>query len=236
MDATDLLLAYYILFDEDDDDDTPQLSIEERRRRDRRYPRKAVQYYPRSPFRYIFLSGDEQALLNACGVDHKVFDELLQLFAPVYDTHTYNRATGHIKKMRLFADGTPKNRPVPRHLDATGCLGLVLMWYRTRGSCARSLALHFGLTSTPLYEWIKFGRRLLLYALQHVPAAKVYSPTPAEVEDYIGAIGAKYPIMGEERVWAACDGLKIRLQHSSHYLKQSHNYNGYTGATYINAV
>ena len=80
------------------------------------------------------------------------------------------------------------------------------------------------------------GRRVLLYALQHDPAAKVYSPTAAEVDGYIGAIGAKYPIMGEERVWAACDGLKIRLQHSSHYIKQSHNYNGYTGATYINAV
>ena len=236
MNTTDALLAYFILFDEDDDDGTPQLSIENRRRRDRRYPRASVQFYEQSPFRYIFLSGDEQALLNACGVDHKVFDELLQRFQPVFDTHTLDRATGHIKKMKLLADGTPRQHPVDRHLDATGCLGLVLFWYRTRGSCARSLALHFGLTSTPLYRWIRMGRRVLLYALQHDPAAKVYSPTAAEVDGYIGAIGAKYPIMGEERVWAACDGLKIRLQHSSHYIKQSHNYNGYTGATYINAV
>ena len=102
MDATDLLLAYYILFDDsDNDDDSPQLSIEDKRRRDRTYPRKAVQYYPQSPFRYIFLSGDEQALLNGCGVDHKVFNELLQLFEPVYDAHTIDRETGHIKKRRL---------------------------------------------------------------------------------------------------------------------------------------
>ena len=231
----DALLAYYILFDDsDDDDDTPQLSIEERRRRDRRYPRIAVQYYEQSSFRYLFLSGDEQALLNACGVDHKVFDEILQLFEPVYNTHTYDRETGHIKKKRLSPEGVP--RGVPRHLDATGCLGLVLFWYRTRGSCARSLALHFGLTSTPLYRWIKFGRRLLLAGLQHVPAAKVYTPTPVEIEDYIAAIGAKYPIMGEERVWGAADGLKIPLQTSSNYAEQNHNYNGYASGTYINAV
>ena len=32
---------------------------------------------------------------------------------------------------------------------------------------------------------------------------KVISPTAVEIEDYIAAIGAKYPIMGEEQVWAA---------------------------------
>ena len=80
------------------------------------------------------------------------------------------------------------------------------------------------------------GRRVLLHALQDVPSAKVISPTAVEIEDYIDAIGAKYPIMGEERVWAACDGLKIAIQKSSDYAKQNINYNGYTKGTYINAV
>ena len=80
------------------------------------------------------------------------------------------------------------------------------------------------------------GRRVLLHALQDVPAAKVISPTAVEIEDYIDAIGCKYPIIGEERVWGACDGLKIRLQKSSNYAKQNINYNGYTKGTYINAV
>ena len=44
------------------------------------------------------------------------------------------------------------------------------------------------------------GRRLLLHALQHDPAAKVDTPTKVEIEDYIAAIGAKYPIMGQGRV------------------------------------
>ena len=232
MDPMEALLAYYILFDEDDDEN--QLSIEERRRRDRRYPRKAVRFYEQSPFKYLFLCGDEQALLNCCGVDHKVFDELLALFQPIYDTHTYDRETGHIKKLKLSPEGVP--RGVNRHLDATGCLGLVLYWYRTRGSCARTIALNFGLTSTVLYRWIKFGRRALLDGLQHHPAAKVYTPTAEEIEEYIDAIGAKYPIMKEERVWGACDGLKIKLQKSTNYLKQNQNYNGWASGTYIGAV
>ena len=105
MDASDALIAYFILFDDSDDEN--ELSSEDRRRRDRRYPRASVQFYEQSPFRYIFLSGDEQALLNACGVDHKVFDELLQRFQLVYDTHTYDRETGHIKKKRLSPEGVP---------------------------------------------------------------------------------------------------------------------------------
>ena len=232
MDTTEALIAYFILFDEDDDEN--RLTIEDRRRRDRRYPRIAIQYYEQSSFKYLFLSGDEQALLNACGVDHKVFDELLAVFQPIYDTHTYDRETGHIKKLKLSPQGVP--RGVTRHLDATGCLGLILHWYRTRGSCARSIALHFGLTSSCLYRWIKFGRRVLLNGLQHVPAAKVSTPTPVEIEDYIAAIGAKYPIMEEERVWGACDGLKIKLQTSTNYAKQNQNYNGWASGTYIGAV
>ena len=82
------------------------------------------------------------------------------------------------------------------------------------------------------------GRRVLLHALQHDPAAKVYTPTAVEIEDYIAAIGAKYPIIGEERarIWAACDGLKINIQKYTNYAKQNQNYNGYTKGTYINAV
>ena len=42
-------------------------------------------------------------------------------------------------------------------------------------------------------------RRVLLHALQDIPATKVFTPTAVEIEDCIAAIGAKYPIMGEER-------------------------------------
>ena len=50
-------------------------------------------------------------------------------------------------------------------MDAVGNLGLVLYWYRTRGSVVQGVCMAFGLTSTPMYKWIQFGRRVLLFAL-----------------------------------------------------------------------
>ena len=97
-----------------------------------------------------------------------------------------------------------------RDLTAEGCLGLVLMWYRTRGSCARSLAIHFGQTSTPMYKWLKFARRILLVCLINVPDARIAVPTLEEVRKYQEAIGAKYPLLGE--VWGAADGLKLCVE------------------------
>ena len=62
-------------------------------------------------------------------------------------------------------------------MSAVGCLGLVLMWYRTTGACTKSLSMHFGQTSTPMYRWIKFGRRILLKSLINDANAKVELPS-----------------------------------------------------------
>eukprot|EP00536_Pseudo-nitzschia_multiseries_P015207 jgi/Psemu1/41637/gm1.41637_g len=56
-----------------------------RRLKDRRTPRIAIRRHCQSSFTYLFNSGNEQALLNCCGVDHKVFRDLLHLFQPVFD-------------------------------------------------------------------------------------------------------------------------------------------------------
>jgi hypothetical protein len=60
------------------------LTEEGRRRRDKRYPRAALKFYNDSPFKYLYDSGNDQALLNACGVDHEEFSKLLDLFEPLY--------------------------------------------------------------------------------------------------------------------------------------------------------
>eukprot|EP00536_Pseudo-nitzschia_multiseries_P000754 jgi/Psemu1/1694/gm1.1694_g len=44
-----------------------------------------------SSFIYLFNSGNEQALLNCCGVDHKVFRDLLHLFQPVFDIYMIDK-------------------------------------------------------------------------------------------------------------------------------------------------
>eukprot|EP00536_Pseudo-nitzschia_multiseries_P009576 jgi/Psemu1/23598/gm1.23598_g len=132
----------------------------DRRLRDRRTPRIALCWHCQSSFIYLFNSGNKHALLDCCGVDHKVFRDLLDLFQPA---------------------------------KATRCLGLVLFWFRTRGSVARISLMAFGLTSPVM----------------------IVLPNKEEMEDYISAIGAKYPALHEKRVWGAANGLKLKIQHSN---------------------
>jgi hypothetical protein len=182
----------------------------------------------------MFDSGNDQALINCCGVDHKVFAGLIKIFEPTFNRYTVDRKNGMIRKLKVSAMGITNGRP--RKVDAIGVLGLVLFWYRTRGSAARAVSLAFGLTSSPMHEWLRFGRRALLYALQFHPDAKVIPPSRADVDRYVEAIADKYPLLGEERVWAACDGLKLPLETSGHWLKQNQFYNGWQGKTFVNSV
>ena len=180
---------------------------------------------------FMFGSGDEQALLNCCGVNHQVFRELLSMFEPLYEMYTYDDRTGVTRKYKDKKGGRK------REIDSTGCLGLVLFWFRTRGSVARGLSMAFGLTSTPMYKWLKYGRKILLCALQTNPVAVVKLPTKERTEVYIDALAAKYPVLRHHRVWAACDGIKLPIQKSGVWTKQNNKfYNGWTAGTYVNCV
>ncbi len=212
----------------------PDLSAEDRQRRDRRVPRISLRRYADSSFLYLFKSGNDQALLNCCAVDHATFRELLALFKPVYDKFTVDGRSNKIRPLVFSANGEPIGRQ--RDLDAIGALGLVLFWFRTRGSVARAISMAFGLTGSQVYRWLKFARKVLLFVLQDVQVAKVCSPQDNEVEAYVAAIAQRYPLAGERRVWAAIDGLKLRLEQSSNYAVQNEYYNGWTGSTYVNSV
>jgi hypothetical protein len=163
------------------------LTLEGRRRKDRRYPRASLNYYRDSSFKYLFDTGNEQALLNATGVDHPEFDKLLALFKPIFDSHILDETTGLIRKKKPSV--APGYFGCPRSIDAAGCLGLILLWFRTTGAVNRSLPLIFGLTQTPMDRWLKFGRRCLFVALQHY---KPTLPSAVDVEAYKGAISVKY--------------------------------------------
>eukprot|EP00536_Pseudo-nitzschia_multiseries_P019675 jgi/Psemu1/62271/gm1.62271_g len=87
-----------------------------------------------------------------------------------------------------------------------------------------------------MYRWLKFGRKLLVSALQDHPSAKICLPNEEEIQQYIDAIATKYPTLRPHRVWAACDGLKLHIQQSGDWTKQNPYYNGWTSATYVNSV
>lgn len=96
--------------------------------------------------------------------------------------------------------------------------------------------LAFGLNAPSMCEWLRFGRRCLLHVLQHHPSAEINHPTALDTQVFIDAIGQKCPVMREERVWAACDGLKTPIQQPKNWRKQNPLFNGWKGGCCINGV
>ncbi len=97
------------------------------------------------------------------------------------------------------------------------------MWYRTQGSCARSLAVMFGQTAIPMYKWLKFGRRVLLHSLSRSSEAQVKRPNIDEIKRFQDSVEAKYPTCSD--VWGAAEGLKLMIHEVGSYQKQLKFYN-----------
>lgn len=64
-------------------------------------------------------------------------------FKPCFNVYIFENKSGIIRLKILDNDGNDIEKK--RDILAAGCLGLILMfmWFRTRGSCARLLALIF---------------------------------------------------------------------------------------------
>ena len=223
-------LFLYVLWDEEEKRlekrswKDKYLSAEGKRRRDRRYPRIALKFYSDSPFKYLFQSLNNQALLNACGVDHEEFGKLLQLFQPLYDKYTFDEHTGVVREK-------VSNRGRPRSVDAIGCLGLVLLWYRTKGASSRTLSLVFAIKNSPMERFLRFGKLLLYQALHQYRPQK---PTAEKIEAYVTALTTKYPYA--RQVGLACDGIKFRIQATKDDMIQANYYNGWTRGHYVSCI
>ena len=85
-------------------------------------------------------------------------------------------------------------------------------------------------------EWLQFSRRCLLFALLKHPAARINPPTEEDVDGFSHAIGMKCPLLCQQKVHAACDGLKLPIEQSANFLKWNPLCNGQTGGTHINSV
>ena len=73
------------------------LEGKEKLRRDHWIPRAALTVFCYSSFTYIYNSGNDQALLNATGHDHKLFDKLLGNFKLYYHFYTFDDNIGIIR-------------------------------------------------------------------------------------------------------------------------------------------
>lgn len=199
----------------------------ERYVRQRRIPRNSLLSVERSPWRRVYSSADDQAMITLTGFDMASFHYVCQLFAPAYDGYSpFIDEEGFIMRKR-------SNAGRPRFMNAEDCLGLVLAWSRTRGSLM-ALQLIFGMSMTPTAKYLQFARRIIVKVLLDDPCARIEMPSHEKLEEYRSAIQARHPVL--ENVWGTMDGLKLRIESASNFLTQSRFYNGWKSDHFITSV
>lgn len=194
-----------------------------RQLRQRRIPRASLLDTNASPWRKLYYSYNNQALITVTGLSYHAFEYLVNKFSWYFENYTpFNGRV--IKRVKMGRR---------RRIDAIDCLGLTLVWTRTRGSL-HSLQMTFGLSMTNLCEYIRFGRRIVVQVLKDDVNAMVVVPSAERIEEYKAAIKQQYPVL--ENVWATMDGLKLPIQQASTTQQQALFYNGWKHGHFVTAV
>jgi hypothetical protein len=178
------------------------LSIDERRQRWQKKPRCALIPLALSPWRKLLESQNNQAYITMTGFNCESFNKILEKFSPMFLGHTPFDASGMIVKFEYVCGRK-------RVVQPADCLGLVLVWTRTRGAL-NVLQLVFGLTYSNLSVYLRFGIRLIAETFCDDPLARVAVPTREEIETYKVAFCKRHPLLKD--CWATMDGLKLYLQ------------------------
>ena len=175
----------------------------------------------------LYGSRNDQAMITATGLNLTAFNDLHHSFKTIYDSHTPFTQDGTIMRKE------PSGRGRKRIVDSETCLGLVLMWTRTRGSYV-VLQMIFGLTQTAVSVYLRFGRRILNEVLSKDPDAVIVEPSEEVIRSYQEVIANRHPKLNG--VWCTMDGLKLTIEQAPHVLVQGSFYNGWTHGHYIGAV
>ncbi len=160
------------------------------------------------------------------GFDCKSFSKILQKFAPMFFGHTPFDKSGMIIEFEY-------TRGQKREVQPEDCLGLVLVWTRTRG-LLNVLQLVFGLTYTNLSVYLRFGIRLLVETFSNDPLARVAIPSMDEIESIKVAFAERHPLLNN--CWATMDSLKLYLQQAGSGEIQEHFYNRWMHDHYVTSV
>lgn len=96
--------------------------------------------------------------------------------------------------------------------------------------------MHFGLTSTSLSHYIRFGRRILLNFLQESESSRVQLPTEDELKTFIAAVSRRYQILGSKKNFGAMDRLKLMFEQAGDQMLHNMFYNGWTYDHYVTCV
>ena len=208
-----------------------KLDEEGRRRRQRNLPRKSLLDPKDSPWAKVYESGDDSALITVTGFDHATFQFMLALLEPLFLQYTpWTGSQDGLKYKRIkYAKGR-KRTGRKRKITCVSLLGLVLAWYRFRGS-EFILQGWFGFTGSAINVWLRFGRRMLIKALSDLDICKVKYPTHQKMEELKRAVEDRHPALKD--VYCVADGLKLGFHSCDELDEQSMYYNGWTHGHYI---
>jgi hypothetical protein len=186
----------------------------------RHYVERSGLLHPRretTPWKRLMESGTSRTFINLIGFDRETFDYLLSFFGPVYNSRSpYEYASS--------AD------PARRHLDAAGCLALILFWYSTTADDA-VLCLIFGTTPAVTALYRDFGLKILAEILPLVPEAKIAFPNPGEYESIAAVIALYEPMV--KNVIGFLDGCNLKLVDLEDKMRQNGYYNGWEETVWV---
>jgi hypothetical protein len=120
-----------------------------------------------------------------------------------------------------------------RVVQPADCLGLVLVWMRTRGAL-NVLQLVFGLTYFNLSVYLQFGIQLIVETFHNDPLARLAIPLREEIKTFKVAFSKQHSLLND--CWATMDGLKLYLQASGNLEIQEKFYNGWMHDHYVTSV
>ena len=146
-----------------------------------------------------------------------MFKELKQRFEPEYSRYSLVPIEGKYVKVK---DKSGRRRLI----NGEDCLGLVLVWSRTRGSLA-FLQVIFGLSRTSVEVYLRFGKRLLIKLLSRDVNSKIGTPNRCRVESYMEAVREMHPAL--EGVGLSMDGLRLSSEAPGSFVAQNNYYNGW---------
>lgn len=118
-------------------------------------------------------------------------------------------------------------------ITAADGLDLIIGYTCTHGSQS-AISLIFGITRTPVSDYICFCMHILIVVLQQMDDATIKIPSEEEIRLHKEAVGHCHPLL--DGVWCTMDGLKLLVECSGKSTVQIRYYNSWTCDHYIGVV
>ena len=172
-------------------------------------------------------SKDDKNLIPATGFDTSTFQYLLEIFEPIFKSHTPHKKDGKLQKLNNHGRGRR------RLIDAATCLWLYLTWKITT-SRLWFFQFMFNMTHPSIILYLMFARMVLLDFLQKGECAKIRRTFNEEISEFQRVIGNNYPFIGG--AYSVMDVPNITIEKAGEIIEQNKLYNRVTSGHYVTNV